>query len=115
MSVVRFQSTHFLLDTVIHANSQETRQEDSHKVQAGLGYIVRSRLDCLKRKKKAIILICYSKTYSFYKKDCGFNVNSTCFFCIDLRKIRGVPEQEAKDERSMKLLKLENWLNLPPD
>lgn len=52
MSVVRFQSTHFLLDTVIHANSQETRQEDSHKVQAGLGYIVRSRLDCLKRKKK---------------------------------------------------------------
>lgn len=53
MSVVRFQSTHFLLDTVIHANSQETRQEDSHKVQAGLGYIVRSRLDCLKRKKKS--------------------------------------------------------------
>lgn len=39
------------------------RQGDCHKVQAGLGNIVSSRLDCLKKKrKKVIILICYSKT-----------------------------------------------------
>ena len=29
---------------------RKRRQEDSHKVQAGLGYLVRSRLDCLKKK-----------------------------------------------------------------
>lgn len=40
----------------------------------------------------------------FSKKDCGLNVNSTHFFCIDLREVRGVPEQEAKGEPSVKLL-----------
>lgn len=44
---------------------RKLRQEDCHKVQAGLGYIVRSRLACLKKKKKAIILIYYKKIYSF--------------------------------------------------
>ena len=51
MGVVRFQSTHFLQTWWLVPTLRKVRQEDCHKLQAGMGYVVRSRLPCLKKKK----------------------------------------------------------------